>query len=140
MSVIGNHIDVVFEIGIIGHSRPDRDQQQVLFFGFQFETVQRMRCHAEQKEGRVVVRSHAAVNKGECLQRIEKIPPGKLRWEMSVSQNKAVLLLVTMHVETVYENATHRPGSSKRSGDNSPSHQSSVLTSPKRASRNSGVG
>jgi hypothetical protein len=44
-------------------------------------------------------------------------------WELSISQNKAVLRLVKMRVENVYENAKHRPGSSKRSGDNSPSHE-----------------
>ena len=31
-------------------------------------------CHSEEKEGRAVVWSHAAVDKAECLQRIGGIP------------------------------------------------------------------
>ena len=115
-SEIGNHIDVVFEIGIIGHYCRDRDQQKVLFSGFPFETVKRMRCHAEQKEVRVVVWGHAAVDKGECLQRIGRIPPENLRWQISVSQKKVVLRQMKIRVEDVYENVPHGLGSSKRSG------------------------
>jgi hypothetical protein len=60
----------VFELDLVAGLETDLDKVLSLRDGVEL-------CHSEQKEGQFVAGTHAAVDIGECLQRIGRIPSEK---------------------------------------------------------------